>query len=68
MIEPIPQPDDEIGARARSARVDNTMYFADIPGIFNKHSALISLLKQPGEIFGLGPAITGPGLIRSGSR
>jgi hypothetical protein len=36
MIEPIPQLDDEIGARARSARVGNTLWFTNIPGIFNK--------------------------------
>jgi hypothetical protein len=43
MIEPIPQLDDEIGARARSAGVGNTLYFANGPEIFNKHSALIAL-------------------------
>ena len=36
MIEPIPQQDDEIGTRVRSARLDHTLSFADIPGIFNK--------------------------------
>jgi hypothetical protein len=30
MIEPIPQLDDAIGAKARSARIDNTLYFPDI--------------------------------------
>jgi hypothetical protein len=43
-IESIPQLDDEIGARARSARVGNTLYFANIQEIFNKHSALIAFL------------------------
>jgi hypothetical protein len=36
MIEQIPQLDDEIGARARSARLGNTLYFANIPGISKK--------------------------------
>ena len=45
-IESIPQLDDEIGARARSARVSNTLYFANIPEIFNKHSALIAFLSD----------------------
>jgi hypothetical protein len=45
MIEPIPQLDAEIGAKARSAWVGNTLYFADIPGIFNNHSALIAFLS-----------------------
>ena len=31
MIEHIPQLDDEIGAGARSARVGNALYFANIP-------------------------------------
>jgi hypothetical protein len=45
-IEPIPQRDDEIGARARSARVGHTLCFANIPEIFNKHSALIAFLSD----------------------
>jgi hypothetical protein len=49
-IEPIPPLDDEIGARARSARVDNTLYFADIPGIFNNHSILIVFLSGGWDI------------------
>jgi len=40
MVEPIPQLDDEIGTRARSAGVGNTLRFANIPGIFNKNSGL----------------------------
>jgi hypothetical protein len=35
-IEKIPQLDDEIGARARSAEVSNTLYFANNPEIFIK--------------------------------
>jgi hypothetical protein len=42
MIEKIPQLDDEIGARARSARVRNTFYFANIPEISNKNIKLIT--------------------------
>jgi hypothetical protein len=42
MIEQIPQLDDEIGARARSARVGNTLYFANTPGISNKNIKLIT--------------------------
>jgi hypothetical protein len=45
MTEPIPQLDDEIGARARSARVGNTLYFANIPEIINKNSPLIVFLS-----------------------
>jgi hypothetical protein len=45
VIESIPQLDDEIGARARSARAGNTLYFANITGIFNKYSALVALLS-----------------------
>jgi hypothetical protein len=45
MIEPIPQLDDEIGARARSAGLGNTLYFANSPVVFNSHSALIALLS-----------------------
>jgi hypothetical protein len=44
-IEQVPQLDDEIGTRARSAWVGNTLYFANIPGIFNQASALIALLS-----------------------
>jgi hypothetical protein len=40
-----PQLDDEIGARARSARVGNTLYFANIPGISNKNSGLSVILS-----------------------
>jgi hypothetical protein len=42
-IEPIPRLDDEIGVRARSARVGNTLCFPNIPGIFKYKSALIAL-------------------------
>jgi len=49
-IVPIPPLDDEIGARARSARVVNTLYFADIPGIFNNHSILIVFLSGGWDI------------------
>jgi hypothetical protein len=42
----IPQLDDDPGARARSARVGNTLSFADIPGIFNKDSASIAFLSS----------------------
>jgi hypothetical protein len=45
MIEQIPQLDDEIGAKARSARVGNTLNFANAPGIFNKNSVLIAFLS-----------------------
>jgi hypothetical protein len=45
MIEPIPQLDDEIGAKARSAWVGNTLRFANIPESFNNHSALIALIS-----------------------
>ncbi|MEJ2694967.1 MAG: hypothetical protein P8166_18635 [Candidatus Thiodiazotropha sp.] len=45
MIEQIPQLDDEIGARARSAWVGNTLRFANIPGILNKNSVLIASLS-----------------------
>jgi hypothetical protein len=48
MIEQISQLDDEIGASARSARVGNTLYFANIPEIFNKNSALIAI--QSGRV------------------
>jgi hypothetical protein len=40
MIEQIPQLDDEIGARARSAKVGNTLYFANIPEIFSNNRLL----------------------------
>jgi hypothetical protein len=45
MTEQIPRLDDEIGARARSAGVGNTLYFANIPGMFHKNSALIAFLS-----------------------
>ena len=45
MLEPIPQLDDEIGARARSARVGNALWFANIPEIYNKNSDLTALLS-----------------------
>ena len=45
MIGPIPQLDDEIGARARSAEVSSTLYFADIPSIFKINSVLIAFLS-----------------------
>jgi hypothetical protein len=44
-IEQIPQLDDEIGARARSAGVGNTLYFANISVMLNKNSALIAFLS-----------------------
>jgi hypothetical protein len=42
MTEPIPQLDDEIGTRAGSARVGNTLHFSKNPLIVNKYSALFS--------------------------
>ena len=42
VIEPIPRLDDEIGARVRSARIGNTLYFANIPGTLNKNGSLIA--------------------------
>jgi hypothetical protein len=51
-IEQIPQLDDELGARARSAKVDNTMCFANIPGIFNKNRVLIAILSGRMKYFG----------------
>ncbi len=45
MIEQIPPLDDEIGARARSARVGNTLYFANIPEMSNKYNVLIEILS-----------------------
>jgi hypothetical protein len=42
MIEQIPQLDDKIGTTARSARVDNTLYFANIPLFLNKNSVLFA--------------------------
>ncbi len=46
MIEQISQLEDKIGARARSARVGNTLYFANVSGIFNKNYALIAFLSR----------------------
>ena len=45
MIELMPQLDDEIGARVRSAEIGNALYFAYITGILNKNSVLIVLLS-----------------------
>jgi hypothetical protein len=45
MIEQIPQLGGEIGARARSARIGNTLYFANISGTSNKNNALILFLS-----------------------
>ena len=53
MIELIPQLDDAIGARARSAREGHTLYFANIPSIFKKTQCVNRISKRPGEIFGL---------------
>jgi hypothetical protein len=52
-LERIPQLDDEIGARARSARVGHTLSFANIPEIFNKKLCVNRISKRPGELFGL---------------
>jgi hypothetical protein len=46
MTEQIPRLDDEIGMRARSAWIGHTLYFANIPGIFNKNSALIAFISD----------------------
>jgi hypothetical protein len=51
-IEPIAQLDDAIAARARSAWVGNTLYFVDIPGIFNINSALIAFLSGRVKVSG----------------
>ena len=56
MIEPIPQRDDEIGARVRSARVGNTLYFAITPGGFNKDSVLIAFLSGRVKYSGCPPS------------
>ena len=53
MIRQIPPLDDEIGARARSARIGNTLYLANIPGISEKNIKVNYIIKRPDEIFGL---------------
>ena len=53
MIEQISQLEDKIGARARSARVGNTLYFANVPGIFYKKLCVNRISKPSGKIFGL---------------
>jgi hypothetical protein len=46
MIEQIPQLGGEIGARARSAWVGYTLYFANIPEITCKNLKLINFMSD----------------------
>jgi hypothetical protein len=46
MIEQIPQLDGETGARARSASVGYTLYFANIPEITIKNLNLVYFLSD----------------------
>jgi hypothetical protein len=46
MIEQIPQLDGETGARARSASVGYTLYFANIPVVTSKNISLVNFLSD----------------------
>jgi hypothetical protein len=54
VIEQIPQLGGKIDARARSAWVGYTLYFANIPEITNKNLKFRLFSKRPGETCGLG--------------
>ena len=52
-IEKIPPLGVEYGARARSARSGNPLYFPNIPEKSYKYRKLMSFQKRLSEIFGL---------------